>query len=91
MYSTNLRVGKRFAVEPKICELRKLLLRVKYNQNIKGKCVKPNELIKKVTYNLKNIKSTKCGYSPEQTEEQALNPEKGKYFQYLFRKTGSIT
>lgn len=91
MYSTNLRVGKGFAVEQKICELRKLLLRSKYNEKIKDKRVKPNEFIKKVADDLKNMKSTKCGYSPEQTEEQGLNPEKGKYFQYLFRKTGSIT
>lgn len=48
MYSTNLRVGKRFPVEQKICESRKLLLRIKYNEKIKGKRVKPNELIKKL-------------------------------------------
>lgn len=47
MYSTNLRVGKGFAVEQKICELRKLLLRSKYNEKIKDKHVKPNEFIKK--------------------------------------------
>ena len=35
-------------------------------------------------YNLKNIKSTKCGYSPEQTEEQALNPETGKHLQKIY-------
>ena len=35
-------------------------------------------------YNLKNVKSTKCGYSPEQTEEQALNPETGKHLQKIY-------
>ena len=90
MYSTNLRVGKGFAVEQKICELRKLLLRSKYNEKIKDKRVKPNEFIKKVADDLKNIKSTKCGYSPEQTEEQALNQETENYFQEVYGFHGLI-
>ena len=39
---------------------------------------KLNELIKKATFNLNNKRSAKYGYSPEQIEEQAVNPKTGK-------------
>ena len=45
MYSTNLRDGKAFAAEKKICELKELLLRSKRIKKSLGKQVKPNELI----------------------------------------------
>ena len=51
MYSTHLRGGKAFAAEQKIRERKKLLLRSKRIENINGKCIKPNELIKKATFN----------------------------------------
>ena len=43
-------------------------------EKFKGKRIKPNELIQKATFNLNNTRSAKQGYSPEQIEEQALNP-----------------
>ena len=65
----------------KIRELKKFLLRSNHIQKFKGKHVKPNELIKKATFNLNNTSSAKYGCSPEQIEEQALDPNTGKYFQ----------
>ena len=54
MYSTNLRGGKAFAAEQKICELKKLLFRSKRVQKSFSKRIKPNELIKTATLNLNN-------------------------------------
>ena len=62
IYSRNLRGGKAFAAEPKIRELKKTLLRSKRMKQIKGKRIKPNELIKKATFNLNNTRSAKYGY-----------------------------
>ena len=84
MYSTHLRGGKAFAAEQKIRELKKLLLRSKCIERFKGKRIKPNKLIKKGTFNLDNTKSAKCGYSPKQIEEQALDHSTGKYFQDVY-------
>ena len=68
----------------KNCGLKKLLLRSKRIEKFKGKRIKPNELIKKATFNLNNTRSAKYGYSPEQIEEQALKPNTGKYFQEVY-------
>ena len=78
MYNTNLRCGKAFAAEQKIRELKKTLLRSKRMKKFKGKRIKSNELIRKATFNLNN---TRSGYSPQQIEEQALDPKMRKYFQ----------
>ena len=56
MYNTNLRGGKAFASEQKICELKKLLLRSTRIKKLACKRVKPNKLIKKATYNLNNMR-----------------------------------
>ena len=80
MHSTNLRGGKALAAEQKMPELKKLLLRSKRIQKSFKKRVKPNELIKKATFNLNNIRSPKYGFSPEQKENKSLDPEKGKQF-----------
>ena len=80
MYSTNLRDGKAFAAERKIRELKKLLLRSKHVQKSFSKQIKPNKLIKKVTFNLNNTGSAKYGFSPEQVEEKSLDPECGQQF-----------
>ena len=46
-------------------------------KKFKGKRIKSNELIRKATFNLNN---TRSGYSPQQIEEQALDPKMRKYF-----------
>ena len=84
MYNMHLRDRKAFAAEQKICELKKLLLRIKRIEKSKGKHIKPNKLIKKATFNLNNTISEKYGYSLEQIEEQALDPKTGKYFQEVY-------
>ena len=78
MYSTNLRCGKAFAAEQKIRELKKTLLRSKRMEKFKEKRIKPNELIRKATFNSNNTRSAKYGYSPQQIEEQALDPKTEK-------------
>ena len=70
--------------EQKICELKKLLLRSKQIEKFKVKHIKPNKLVKKATFNLNNTRSVKYGYSPEQIEEQVLDPKTGKYFQEIY-------
>ena len=53
-------------------------------EKFKGKRIKPNELIKKATFNLNNTMFAKYGYSPEQIEKQALFHETVKYFQGVY-------
>ena len=92
MYSTNLRGGKAFAAEQKIREFKKLLLRSKRIKKSLGKRVKPNELIKKATFNMNNTRTAKYGFSPEQTEEKSLDPKDGQEFRetYDFSKLWRI-
>ena len=73
MYSTHLSGRKAFAAEQKVRELKKLLLRSKRIEKFKAKRTN-----KKPTFNLNNTRSEKCGYSPEQIEEQQ------KYFQEVY-------
>ena len=82
MYSTKLRGGKAFAAEQKIRELKKLLLRSKRIQKLQEKRVKSNELIKKATFNLNNIKSPK--YAPQKVENKSLNKKTGQNFQEIY-------
>ena len=68
----------------KNCELKKFLLRSKRVEKFKGKRIKPNELIRKATFNFNNRRSAKYRSSPEEIEEQALTPDTGKYFQEVY-------
>ena len=67
MFSARSRVGKAFAVEQKIGELKKLLLKNKVVENNKrnNNRKKPNKSMKKATTNLNNTISAKYGISPE--------------------------
>ena len=65
-------------------QLKKLLLTSKGIAKFKGKRIKPNELIEKATFNLNNTRPGKYGYSPEQIEEKALDPETGKYLYKVY-------
>ena len=80
MFTTSLRRGKAFAAEQKIREFKKALLRSKKMEKYNKKRIKPNDLIKKATFNLNNVKSVKYGFAPEQIEEKSLNKETGKEF-----------
>ena len=79
-----MRGGKAFAAAQKIRELKNLLLRSKHIQKIDGKRVKPNDLIKKVTFNLNNTRPAKCGYAPQQIENESLDKKTGKNFQKVY-------
>ena len=72
MYSTKLRGGKAFAAEQKIRELKRLLLKSKRMKKFEHKRAKPNELIKKATFNLNNIKSPKYGFAPQEIENKVF-------------------
>ena len=84
MYSMHIRGGKAFAAEQKVRELNKPLLRSKRIEKCKDKCIKPNELIKKPTFNLNNTRAAKYRYSPGQIEEQGLDQKTGRYFQEVY-------
>ena len=70
MFTTRLRGGKAFAAEQKIREFKKFLLRSKRIEKYNKNRIKPNDLIKKATLNLSNVKSVKYGFAPEQIEEK---------------------
>ena len=79
-----MRGGKAFAAEQKFCELKKLLLRSKCIQDLQGKIIKPNKLIKKATFNLNNIKSPKYGDAPQKVENKSLDKKTGQNFQEIY-------
>ena len=84
MYSTKSWGGKAFAAEQKIRELKKFLLRSKRIKKVEGKPVKPNDLIKKATFNLSNTRSVKYGYAPQQVENKSLYVTTEKDFQEVY-------
>ena len=57
MFHTRVRGGKAFAAEQKIREFKKLLLKMKNIIRSDKKRLKPNDVIKKVTYNMNNTRS----------------------------------
>ena len=90
MFPTSLRGGKAFAPEQKIREFKKKLLRSKRIEKYNKKRIKPNDLIRKATFNLNNVKSVKYGFSPEQIEEKSLNKETGEEFTDIYDFHGLI-
>ena len=67
--------------------MKKLLQRSKCIKKSLRKRVKPNELIKKSTFNLNNTRSVKYGFSPEQIEEKSLGPKAGQKFRENYNFT----
>ena len=72
MFHTRVRGGKAFAAEQKIREFKKLLLKMKNIVKGEKKRLKPNEVIKKVTFNVNNTKSQKYQIEPEIVEQKSL-------------------
>ena len=60
------------------------MLRTKGIKKSLGKRVKPNELIKKATFNLNNTRSAKYGFSPEQLEEKSLDAKDRQEFREMY-------
>ena len=85
MFHAKVQRGKTFAVEHKIREFKKILLRSKQFEKLRKNKIKPNDLIRKAAKNMneKNI-STKYNLAPGTIEERSLNPNDGKYFQEIF-------
>ena len=87
MFHTRLRGGKAFAAEQKMREFKELLLRSKRLEKQKGKRLKPNDLIKKVTQHMNEAISTKYELAPETIERRSLDPNDEKYFRTILSKT----
>ena len=90
MFHTRVRGGKAFAAEQKIREFKKLLLKMKKIIKSDKKRLKPNDVIKKVTYNMNNTKSQKYQIEPEVVEEKSLKSVnfKDEYDFYRLNKVG---
>ena len=71
MYSTNLRLEKLLEQDKKMQNWKKTLLRSKCTEEFKGKWTKPNELIKKVTFNLNNTRSAKLDTHPNKLKNRS--------------------
>ena len=84
MFQTRLWGGKGFAVEQKIREFKKLLLRGKRLEKQQSRRLRPIELIKKVMLHMNNINSTKYNLVPETIEKRSLDPNDGECFQEIY-------
>ena len=72
MFHTRVRGGKAFAAEQKIREFKKILLKMKNIVKGEKKKLKPNDVIKKVTFNMNKTKSQKYQIEPEIVEQKSL-------------------
>ena len=87
MFSTRVCEGKAFAGEQKR-EFKKVLLKGKRIQTKLRKKIKPNDLIRKATYNLNKTRPIKYGFTPKHMEEKILKDNifiKLYNFQRLFK------
>ena len=84
MFHTKVRGGKAFAVEQKIREFKKILLKSKRFEKFRKNRLKPSELIKKATQNMNETVLTKYQLAPQTIEKRSLNPNDGKYFPEIY-------
>ena len=89
MFSTKVRGGKAFASEPKIRELKKLLLKSKNNDRRNKTKINPNKLIQRATNNLNKTPIEKYGIEPETVEEKSLTDDRFREL-YNFHRLGKI-
>ena len=68
MFNTKVQRRLGFCGGTKIRDLKKFLFKTKAIQKRLEKRLKPNELIKKASNKLNNVKSAKCGLALEQIE-----------------------
>ena len=85
MFHTRTRGGKAFAAEQKIREFKQLLLKMKNIIKNEKKRLKSNDVIRKVTENMNNIKSQKYQIEPEEVEKNSLSSVKFKDEYYFYR------
>ena len=84
MFHPKIRGGKAFAAEQKIREFKKILLKSKRFEKLKGNRIKPNELIKKAAQNMNETISSKYDMAPEMIEQRSLDPDNGEYFREIY-------
>ena len=89
MFSTKVRGDKAFAAEPKIRELKKLLLKSKSNDRRNKIKINPNKLIQRATKNLNKTSIKKYGIEPETVEEKSLTDNRFREL-YDFHRLGKI-
>ena len=75
MFSSKIRGGKAFAVEQKIRDLKRLLLKSKNNDKRNKVRIKPLKPIQKATNNLNKTPTQKYGVEPGQVESKSLKDE----------------
>ena len=84
MFHTKIHGGKAFAVEQKIREFKKILLKSKRFEKLKSNRITPNELIKEAAQNMNETISYKYGIAPETIEKKSLDPANGDYFREIY-------
>ena len=88
MFHAKVQRGKTFAVEHKIREFKKILLRSKQFEKLRKNKIKPNDLIRKAAQNMNKTISTKYNLAPETIEKRSLNQNNRKYFQEIHDLSG---
>ena len=89
MFSSKIRGGKAFAVDQKIRDLKRLLLKSKNNGKRNKVRIKPLKLIQKATNNLNKTPIQKYGVDPEQVESKSLKDENYREI-YDFHKLSKV-
>ena len=89
MFSTKVRGDKAFGAEPKIRELKKLLLKSKNNDRRNKIKINLNKLIQRATKNLNKTPTEKYGIEPETVEEKSLTDDRFREL-YDFHRLGKI-
>ena len=84
IFHTKVRGWKVFAIEQKIREFKKTLLRSKRFEKLRKNRIKPNNLIRIAAQNMNETISTKYNLMPQTIEKRSLNTNDGKYFQEIY-------
>ena len=84
IFLTKVRGWKVFAIEQKIREFKKTLLRSKRFEKLRKNRIKPSNLIRIAAQNMNETISTKYNLMPQTIEKRSLNTNDGKYFQEIY-------
>ena len=84
IFHTKVRGWKVFAIEQKIREFKKTLLRSKRFEKLRKNRIKPSNLIRIAAQNMNETISTKYNLMPQTIEKRSLNTNDGKYFQEIY-------
>ena len=84
IFHTKVCGWKVFAIEQKIREFKKTLLRSKRFEKLRKNRIKPSNLIRIAAQNMNETISTKYNLMPQTIEKRSLNTNDGKYFQEIY-------